>query len=56
LATPVVVMLVVVISPLAKITLLGVSPTENPPIELKGFKAIVDIPFANLCCFIYRLS
>jgi hypothetical protein len=37
--------LVVVISPLAKITLLATSPTEKPPIELKGFKAIVDISF-----------
>jgi hypothetical protein len=51
LEMPVVVMLVVVISPLAKITLLGVSPTEKPPIELKGFRAIVNIPFANLCLF-----
>ena len=41
LLTPVVVMLVVVISPLAKIILAGVSPTENPATELNALIAIV---------------
>jgi hypothetical protein len=38
---PVVVMLVVVMSPLAKMTVEGVSPTEKPATEFKGLIAIV---------------
>jgi hypothetical protein len=49
-------MLVVVISPLAKIILAGVSPTENPATELKGLIAIVVVSSVNdcTCVFIYR--
>ena len=60
LLTPVVVMLVVVISPFAKIILAGVSPTENPATELKGLIAIVvvssvnDSFTVNDCICIYR--
>ena len=56
LLTPVVVMLVVVISPFAKIILAGVSPTENPATELKGLIAIVVVSYLTdcTCVFIYR--
>jgi hypothetical protein len=53
-------MLVVVISPLAKIILAGVSPTENPATELNALIAIVFFPLLDAriclgtCIFIYR--
>jgi len=56
LLTPVVVMLVVVIAPLAKIILAGVSPTENPATELKGLIAIVVVSSFNEVYLCFYLS
>jgi hypothetical protein len=47
-------MLVVVISPFARIIFAGVSPTENPATELKGLIAIVVVSSVNDCICIYR--